>query len=915
MISFAEIDKKWQAYWKKVDAYEVPQDMQKPKFYILDMFPYPSGAGLHVGHPLGYIATDILARYKRLNGYAVLHPMGYDSFGLPAENYALRTGIHPAISTEKNIQRYQAQMERLGLGYPQSRILRTSDPAYYRWTQWIFLQFFKSWYDTRAQKARPIEELIGHFETQGTKGLHAACSREYTFSAQEWKNFSTAQKSEILMAYRLAYTSTSLVNWCPALGTVLANEEVKDGLSERGGHPVYRIPMRQWFLRVTAYAERLLQGLATLDWPEPLKEMQRNWIGRSEGAYIDFRAGQETLRVFTTRPDTVFGCTFLVIAPEHPLREKLTHPDYADKVQAYVTQAQNKLERDRISQNVPTGVFLGTHAEHPFTGEKLPIWTAEYVLAHYGTGAIMAVPAHDLRDWHFAKRFDLPIRSIIQGADITQGAYEALEGTLIHSDFLDGLTPPQAIKKIQQVLQEKGLGAPAVQYKLRDAVFSRQRYWGEPFPIVWHEGVPQPVEELPVVLPQVETYQPTGTAQSPLARIETWVNYQGGKRETDTMPGWAGSSWYFLRYVDPHNTEKLADFEKLRYWLPVDLYVGGAEHAVGHLLYARFWMHFLYDLGHVPYPEPFHKLVNQGMILGRSCLIYKEKNQNRFVSFDQIPPHERTNYIPIHVEVSLADEDKVDIQGFKKWMPEYEGATFVTSEDGSFRGELVIEKMSKSFHNVVTPDELCDTYGADTFRLYEMFLGPLNQPKPWNPRSIQGVHQFLMRLWRFCTEKPLTQEPPSPQELYLLHYTIKRVTEDIERLSLNTCVSHFMIFLNRIQELHCHKRAIWEPFIILLSPFAPHITQELWYRWGHTELILDATWPKYNPAYLHTDEIEYPISINGKLRLKLSLPSEWDNEKIQSYVLSHENLQKHLKDKTVERVVIVPKKIINLVVR
>lgn len=931
-MAFEALDRKWQAYWERIGAYEVSEQPTKPKWYILDMFPYPSGAGLHVGHPLGYIATDIIARYKRHCGYAVLHPMGFDAFGLPAENYALRTGIHPAITTEKNISRYTEQLRRIGLGYAWSRAVRTSDPAYYKWTQYIFLLLFEHWYDRRAGRARPIEELIEIFSRRGNAEVEAATSYSEIFSAEDWHRWDARRRSAVLMHYRLAYTAEGLVNWCPALGTVLANEEVKDGLSERGGHPVYRIPMRQWFLRITAYADRLLAGLEGLDWPEAIKEQQRHWIGRSEGAYIYFEAilpsGALTrIEVFSTRPDTLWGATFLVLAPEHPLVVQLTTPTQKEAVAAYQAQTQRRLERDRLmGGGKPTGVFLGTYAVHPYTGEKLPIWISDYVLMGYGTGAIMGVPAHDRRDWLFAKHFGLPIRSILAGISAQEEPYEARSGVLVDSGFLTGLPVEEAIEEIRRRLAIDQKGRPAVQYRLRDVVFSRQRYWGEPFPIVWRDGVPEPVPaaQLPVLLPNVERYEPTGDGRSPLARITEWVRLpDGAERETDTMPGWAGSSWYFLRYCDPHNAKALADLEKLRYWMPVDLYVGGSEHAVGHLLYARFWTHFLYDLGLVPVPEPFQRLVNQGMILGRSIVIYKKKDKPVFVSADLISPEEKPYYLPIRVDVSFVEDTVVDLETFKQWMPEYAEAEFELGKGGQFHGEPVIEKMSKSFHNVVTPDALCERYGADAFRLYEMFLGPLTQTKPWDPRGIQGTYQFLRRLWRFLTGSDavpakgpvcLQEEPPTRAELRLLHTLIQRVTQDIERLSLNTCVSHFMSFFNEMQQLGCRKRAIWEPFVVLLEPFAPHLASELWELMGHTELLQEVPWPSYDLSYLEAEEITYPVSVNGKLRFHVTVRADLPPEAIEALVRADERLQRYTNGKTIRKIVFVPGKIINIVV-
>lgn len=927
-MSFASIDRRWQAHWEAVGAYETTES-DKPKYYVLDMFPYPSGAGLHVGHPLGYIATDIVARYKRHQGYAVLHPMGFDSFGLPAEQYALRTGIHPAITTEKNIQRYTQQLKRIGLGYPWSRAVRTSDPHYYRWTQWIFLQLFSHWYDKKAQKARHITELVEIFSQAGNAPIEAATDYADTFTAEQWQRWDERTRQQVLMHYRLAYTQEAMVNWCPALGTVLANEEVKDGLSERGGHPVYRIPLRQWFLRITAYADRLLEALDELDWPDAIKEQQRNWIGRSEGAYIDFevermRGEAVTVRVFSTRPDTLWGATFLVLAPEHPLVEALTLPDYRAEVEAYQVRAKNRQERERlIGGGTPTGVFTGSYARHPYTGERLPVYVSDYVLMGYGTGAIMAVPAHDARDWAFAKHFGLPIRSIIAGVPADEAAYEAKEGILTNSDFLTGLSVPQAIRAIRERLAADGKGAPTVQYRLRDAVFSRQRYWGEPFPILWKAGIPYPVSDLPVELPPVERYEPTGEAKSPLARLTEWVYLpDGSERETDTMPGWAGSSWYFLRYCDPHNDDAPAAPEKMRYWMPVDLYVGGSEHAVGHLLYARFWTHFLHDIGVSPVREPFRRLVNQGMILGRSILIYRRKDAPVFTSADLIS--DKSAYFPVRVDVSLVEDTKVDVEAFRRWMPEYREDHFEYNAAGEFHGEPLIEKMSKSFHNVVTPDELCEQYGADAFRLYEMFLGPLTQTKPWDPRGIQGTYQFLRRLWRFLTGTDsvgddgaalqLTEESPTREELRILHLTIKRVTEDIERLSLNTCVSHFMIFLNEMQRLNCRKRSVWLPFFVLMEPFAPHIACELWARSGETAPLWEASWPRWEDAYLVQDEIEYPVSVNGRLRFHLKVPADWAPHQIESQVRADDRLARYTNGKEIRRVVIVPGKIVNVVV-
>ncbi len=788
MIDFHAIDKKWQKIWKERGYFKVNRYSTKPKFYVLDMFPYPSGAGLHVGHPLGYIASDIIARFKRHEGYEVLHPMGYDAFGLPAEQYAIRTGTHPAITTEKNIERFRKQLEMLGLSYDPDAEIKTCDPDYYRWTQWIFIKMFHSWYNKKKEKAEPIETLIAIFEKEGNGNVEAATTYEETFTAEEWRQFSEEEKQKILLHYRLAYLDEVEVNWCPALGTVLANEEVKDGVSERGGYPVYRIPMRQWLLRITAYADRLLEGLNRIDWPQSIKEQQTHWIGRSEGALIYFpiQNRKEVIKVFTTRPDTLFGATFLTLAPEHPLVETLTTEEQKEAVQQYLEAVKRKSERQRIAEKSISGVFLGSYALHPFTKKPLPIWISDYVLMHYGTGAVMGVPAHDERDWRFAKAMQLPIIQVIDHpqANIEQQAWEEKEGTLINSDFLNGLSVKEAIEKIIAVLEERQLGKRKVSYKLRDAVFSRQRYWGEPFPIVYRNGIPYTVDEkeLPVTLPKVERYQPTGTGESPLAAVKDWVELpDGSKRETHTMPGWAGSSWYYLRYIDPKNDKTFCDKELERRWMPVDLYIGGAEHAVGHLLYARFYMKFLYDLGYVTHDEPFQKLVNQGMIQGRSNLIYKYKDKNVFVSKDKIQNFD--DFIAIHVDINIVHDDILDIEAFKQWMPEYKDATFIPSDDGNFYCGVQIEKMSKSLHNVVTPDELCKKYGADTFRLYEMFLGPLEQHKPWDTKGITGVYNFLKRLWNFIIDENgnirVRDEEPTKEELKALHQTIKKVIEDI----------------------------------------------------------------------------------------------------------------------------------------
>lgn len=919
---FRAIENKWQARWKEQSQFVADVRSPKPKYYILDMFPYPSGAGLHVGHPLGYIATGVLAQYKRMSGFNVLRPMGFDSFGLPAENYAIQKGVHPQITTEQNIARYKSQLERLGLGYDPSTEVWTSQPSYYKWTQWIFIQLFKSWYNKTADKAEPIETLVSLFEKGGSAAAEAAHSSEAVFTAEEWRAFEEKRKQEILLDYRLAYQSYTYVNWCEALGTVLANEEVKDGLSERGGHPVERRLMRQWSLRITAYAERLLQGLGQVEWPASLVEMQKNWIGKSQGARISFQTTEgESIEVFSTRPDTIFGATFMVVAPEHPVVEKITAPEQQTEVEQYLEYAKSRSERDRMAEaKEHTGVFTGAYAVHPFNKEKIPVWISDYVLYGYGTGAVMAVPAHDSRDYAFAKQFGLEIVEVVSGGDISEAAFEAKNGKLVNSDFLNGLEVKEAVEKAIERLENEGLGARETNYRLRDAIFSRQRYWGEPIPIIHRDGVPRPVDEseLPVTLPEVESYKQTGSGESPLAAIQEWVEQpDGGKRETNTMPGWAGSSWYFFRYIDPENDKCFVAEDLAEKWTPVDLYVGGAEHAVGHLLYARFWTKFLYDRGFAPVEEPFRRLVNQGMIQGVSKIVYKRKDAN---VFDSLPPAKsRKGYIPIHADVNLVDEnDCLDIEGFKAWMPEYKVAAFNPDENGCFKCKSEVEKMSKSLHNVVNPDDICDEYGADTFRLYEMFLGPLEQSKPWNTQGITGSFNFLRKVWGLFLDGEdkllLTDEEPSKEELKVLHQTIKKVGEDIERLSFNTAVAQFMIFANEAAKLKCRKRAVLEPFLRTLAPFAPHIAEELWERAGHSESILNAPFPEYDESYLAEDAFEYPVSVNGKLRLKLELPLDLDKTQIEARALSAEGLKKHIEGKPIKKVIVVPGKIINVVV-
>jgi len=925
---FRATERKWQARWQERQTYKTPiDDRTKPKFYVLDMFPYPSGAGLHVGHPLGYIASDIMARYKRLTGHNVIHPMGFDAFGLPAENYAIQTGTHPAITTEVNIKRFKEQLNMLGMSYDPELEFRTCDPSYYKWTQWIFLQLFNSWYDKTADKAQPIETLEAHFAQHGSSGVAAACANHEPFTAADWNGWDKAARQAMLLNYRLAYQSYTMVNWCPALGTVLANEEMKDGVSERGGHPIERKPMRQWSLRITAYAERLLRDLDTLDWNPAVVEMQRNWIGKSTGAtvYFPLQTGSEPLEVFTTRPDTLFGVTFMVIAPEHSRVDEFTTPDQAAAVGAYVQQTASRSERERQADvKRVSGVFTGSYALHPITQQPIPIWIGEYVLAGYGTGAIMAVPAHDSRDYAFARHFNLPITQVVAGGDISKEAHEAKEGTLIDSEFLNGLQVPEAIARCIQELEARKQGRGKTQYKLRDAIFSRQRYWGEPFPIVYEGDTAYalPETELPVTLPNVESYKPTGTGASPLAAVTDWVNLPDGRtRETDTMPGWAGSSWYFLRYISPKNDGQFVDGQDENYWMPVDLYIGGTEHAVGHLLYARFWTQFLYDRGFVQHREPFKRLVNQGMILGRSSLAYRRKDGNVFVSKGLVQNPDE--FIPVHVNVAWVKDEALDLEAFRAGNPDARTAQFELEDDKDgnpvFRCGDLVEKMSKSFQNVVVPDVLCEQYGADTFRMYEMFLGPLEMSKPWNTNGITGVFNFVNKAYALfyndANQWRVVADEPTRDELKALHRTIKRVTDDIERLSFNTCISHFMILVNDLTKYQCHKASILKPFVVLLAPFAPHLAEELWEALGETGSVCDATYPTHDPAYLEDDSIEYPVSINGKTRFKLVLPADLAVQQIEAEVLASADAAKYIDGKEVSKVVVVPKKIINLVIK
>ena len=1041
---FGEIEKKWQAYWADNQTYKVTEDSTKPKYYVLDMFPYPSGAGLHVGHPLGYIASDIFSRYKRLQGFNVLHPMGYDAYGLPAEQYAIQTGQHPAITTNENIARYREQLDKIGFSYDWDREIRTSDPKYYQWTQWAFSQMFNSYYDTQLQRANHIDRLEAHFRMRGTEKIHAACSTELVFTPEEWNMKSDKEQQEVLMNYRIAFLGDSLVNWCPQLGTVLANDEVSEGRSVRGGHPVEQKKMRQWMLRVSAYAERLLEGLEELDWSDSLKETQRNWIGRSEGAIInmplveseerkaridaaqsdadagdheavkllwkllknkqlgfrmkknymidqftasfynrdksviisidtgeeltqeetdnliitesklklggysiltftaaevlanaeevahtikkfvdevpathvfeDQESDQESIAVFTTRPDTIFGVTFMVLAPESELVEELTTASQYDAVQTYITQAGKKTELERMTEKKVSGVFTGSYVKHPFTEQPIPIWISDYVLAGYGTGAIMAVPAHDSRDYAFAKHFDLPITPLIEGCDVSQESFDAKEGIMINSDFLNGLPVERAIGRAIDEINKRDLGYTQINYRLRDATFSRQRYWGEPFPVYYKDGMPQTLsdDKLPLELPAIDKFLPTETGEPPLARAKDWTTDEGYPLETFTMPGFAGSSAYYLRYMDPHNEQILVSQEANHYWRNVDLYIGGIEHATGHLVYSRFWNKFLFDIGIACEEEPFKKLVNQGMIQGRSNFVYRIKDTNKFVSLNLKDQYDTTT---IHVDVNIVHHDVLDIEAFKKWSPEYTNAEFVL-EDGKYICGWAVEKMSKSMYNVVNPDDIVDKYGADTLRLYEMFLGPLEQSKPWDTNGIDGVHRFLRRLWAlFHTNDKfeVSTAEPTAAELKALHKLIQKISYDIEHFSFNTSISAFMICINELTTLKSNNRAILHDFLILLSPFAPHISEELWSKLGNEQTIFDTQWPELNEEYLKEDTFKYAISFNGKVRFTLEFAADANKVEIEEAVLNHPDSLKWIDGKTPKKVIVVPRKIVNIV--
>ena len=922
--NFSEIEAQVQAFWREHDVYKVTENPNRPPFYVLDMFPYPSGAGLHVGHPLGYIASDIFSRYKRSKGFSVLHPMGYDAFGLPAEQYAIQTGQHPEVTTEINIKRYREQLEKIGFSYDWSREVRTSDPAYYKWTQWVFARLFESYYDTKSNSARPIESLVAHFEEHGSEGIHAYTHTPCSFSREEWLAYTPQEKSDVLMNYRLAYLGESVVNWCAELGTVLANDEVSEGVSIRGGHPVEQRKMKQWCLRVSAYAERLLTSLETLEWTDALKETQRNWIGRSEGAEVDFEVeGTHTrFTVFTTRPDTIYGVSFMVLAPESDLVREITTPEQKAAVEEYLAATKRKTERERIADRRVTGVFSGAYARNPLTGAVIPIWISDYVLAGYGTGAIMAVPAHDTRDFAFARHFGLPITQVVlpngeepSETDSWEDAKASKEGTLINSGILNGLSVADAIKTMNSYIEKEGLGKVKVNYRLRDAIFSRQRYWGEPFPIYYKEGIPTLVadDQLPLKLPEVDAFLPTETGEPPLGRAANWHTPEGYPYELSTMPGFAGSSAYYLRYMDPHNDHALVGEEANRYWRHVDLYIGGTEHATGHLIYSRFWNKFLFDLGVVCEDEPFRKLVNQGMIQGRSNFVYRIKNSNTFVSLGKKDQYDTTE---IHVDVNIVHNDKLDLEAFRAWRPEYNTAEFITEEDGSYQCGWAVEKMSKSMYNVVNPDDIIASYGADTLRLYEMFLGPLEQSKPWDTKGIDGVHRFLKKLFGlFYKEENLavTDTEPTPEELKALHKLIRKVGQDIEQFSFNTSVSAFMICVGDLQHLKTTSRAILEPLLVVLSPFAPHITEYLYRALGNSGSIVDAEWPQFEEKYLVESVTKYPVSFNGKVRFTLEIAASATPQEVETAALSAPEAAKWLEGKQPKKVIVVPGRIVNIV--
>ena len=969
---FKEIEKRWQAFWAKNNTFKTEDDSIKPKYYVLDMFPYPSGTGLHVGHPLGYIASDIIARYKRHKGFNVLHPMGYDSFGLPAEQYAIQTGQHPAITTNQNIARYRDQLDKMGFSFDWNREVRTSNPEYYKWTQWIFIQIYNSWYNKSSKKAEKISSLINEFENFGNNKVNAFCDESVKlFSAQEWKLFSEKEKSDTLMAYRLAYLGEAYVNWCPSLGTVLANDEIKDGLSERGGFAVERKLMKQWSMRISAYAQRLIDDLDTIDWSESIKESQRYWIGKSEGTSLKFKIldsnfdAENYIEVFTTRPDTIFGVTFITLAPENELVLKITSKEQKVEVEDYIIKTKNRSERERQSEVTKiSGVFLGAYAENPFNGHKIPIWIGDYVLIGYGTGAVMSVPAHDSRDYAFAKHFNLPILEVVKGGDLSKESYDAKEGILINSNFLNGLPVKDAFNKAIEEIEKRFLGKRKTNYRLRDAVFGRQRYWGEPIPIYYKDGIPFELSEneLPLLLPEVDKFLPTEDGEPPLARaLESWKKDGKYNYETTTMPGWAGSSWYFLRYMDSTNNSVFANKKLTDYWKQIDLYIGGSEHATGHLLYVRFWTKILFDLGLIDIEEPAKKLINQGMIQGRSNFIYWlspiisyssdinlsnlsrifisksianliEKKDDTIIDFtkkiisqkikNEFPKLqdfniEKISVLKSHVDVNIVTNDLLDIDAFKEWRTEYADADFIKEENGDFICDHEVEKMSKSKWNIVSPDDICDKFGADTLRLYEMFLGPIEQSKPWNTNGISGVSGFLKKLWRLFFQNSeifVSDDKPSKEELRTLHKTIKKITEDIERFSFNTSVSNFMICVNELTEVKCNKRVILEPLLILISPYAPHISEELWNIIGHKESISLEKFPICQEEFLINDSFNYPISFNGKMRLNIDLPANLTIEEIEKEIMNRADVKKYLEDKAPKKIIIVPNKIVNIVI-
>jgi len=916
-----DIETRWQEYWRANNVYKTKVDNSRPKFYVLDMFPYPSGAGLHVGHPLGYIASDIYSRYKRLQGFNVLHPMGYDAYGLPAEQYAIQTGQHPEVTTVNNINRYREQLDKIGFCYDWSRELKTCDPKYYKWTQWAFVKMFNSYYDKKENKAKSIVSLIEAFEKNGTEGISAASSEDMSFTAAEWKSMSEKEQSDVLMNYRIAYLGNTMVNWCPQLGTVLANDEVSEGLSVRGGYPVEQKMMSQWCLRVSAYAQRLLEGLEKIDWTESLKETQRNWIGRSEGAEMKFKVvGQDlNLEIFTTRADTIFGVTFMVLAPESEYVDKLVTAGQKEAVDRYIDEIKHKTERERLIDKQVSGVFSGSYAINPLTGKEIPVWISDYVLAGYGTGAIMAVPAHDSRDYAFARHFNLPIIPLIEGCDVSEESFDAKEGKMINSKGaeldLNGMEVKEAIAATKKFIEDKKIGKVKVNYRLRDAIFSRQRYWGEPFPVYYKEGIPHVLDEnaLPLELPEVDKFLPTESGEPPLGRAKGWKTAEGYPYELCTMPGFAGSSAYYLRYMDPHNEEALVSKEADEYWRNVDLYIGGTEHATGHLIYSRFWNKFLFDCGVVCEEEPFKKLINQGMIQGRSNFVYRIKNTNRFVSYNLKKDYDTT---PIHVDVNIVSNDVLDIDKFRNWRPEFENAEFVL-ENGKYICGWAVEKMSKSMYNVVNPDDIVESYGADTLRLYEMFLGPLEQSKPWDTNGIDGVNRFIKKMWNLFYkggELTVGDAKPSAEELKSLHKLIKKVTWDIEHFSYNTSISAFMICVNELTALKCSSKEVLENLIVLVSPFAPHLAEELWHAIGNQTTVCDAAWPELKEEYLVESTVNYAVSFNGKVRFNIQVANGTGKEEVERLALENPDSEKWMAGKTPKKVIVVPNKIVNIVI-